>query len=133
LPGLATLIALAIPHAGTATAASLYILAVATGTALGDVLGGMVAGTVGFLGLNFFFTEPRHTLHVRSVDDVIALAMFLVVAAVVGALLARLAAERERAERREREARSLHRVTSALLSQAPLERAVADLAATLAA
>jgi two-component system sensor histidine kinase KdpD len=132
VPGLATLIALAIPHAGTATAASLYILAVATGSALGGVLGGVVAGTVGFLGLNFFFTEPRHTLDVRSVDDVVALAVFLVVAALVAALLTRLTAERERAERREREARSLHRVTSALLSQAPLERAVADLAGTLA-
>jgi two-component system sensor histidine kinase KdpD len=58
--------------------------------------------------------------------------VFLVVAAFVAALLARFAAERQRAERREREARSLHRVASAFLSRAPLERVVSDLAATLA-
>jgi two-component system sensor histidine kinase KdpD len=53
------------------------------------------------------------------------------VAVLVGALVARVTAERARAARREREARSMHRVASAFLSPGPLERIVGDLAATL--
>jgi two-component system, OmpR family, sensor histidine kinase KdpD len=132
LPGAATVIAVAIPHAGVATAASLYFLAVASAAAFGGLPGGLVASAAGFLGLNYFFTPPRHTFDIGSVDDTVALAVFLAVAAFVSALLARFVAERRLAERREREARSLHRVTSAFLLRAPLERVVSDLAGTLA-
>ncbi len=132
LPGMATILGLAIPHAGGASAAAIYILAVAGGAALGRLAGGIIAAGGGFLGLNYFFTPPTHTFKVRSVDDGVALAVFLVVALVVTALLERAARERLRAERREREARSLHRVASVFLSPMPLERVVADLAATLA-
>jgi two-component system sensor histidine kinase KdpD len=131
-PVLATLIALALPHAGIASAACLYLLATAAAAALGRSVAGMVAAACGFLGLNYFFTAPTYTFKVASVDDGIALVVFLVVAALVGALVARTAAERARAERREREARSLYLVASAFLSAAPLERVVADLTATLA-
>ncbi len=132
LPGAATAVAVALPHAGVATAASLYFLAVATAAAVGGLPGGLVASAAGFLGLNYFFTPPRHTFDIGGVDDAVALAVFLVVAAFVSALLARFATERQLAERREREARSLHRVASAFLLRAPLERVVADLASTLA-
>ena len=132
LPALATLLALALPHAGIASAACLYLLATAAAAALGRSTAGLIAAACGFLGLNYFFTAPTYTFKVASVDDAIALVVFLVVAALVGALVARSAAERARAERREREARSLHLVASAFLSAAPLERVVADLTATLA-
>src|SRR6478672_9098750 len=60
-PGLATLIALALPHAGIASAACLYLLATAAAAALGRSAAGMVAAACGFLGLNYFFTAPTYT------------------------------------------------------------------------
>jgi two-component system sensor histidine kinase KdpD len=131
-PAAATLIALALPHAGIASAACLYLLATAGAAVASGPVAGTIAAAGGFLGLNYFFTPPEHTFKVRSADDAIALVVYLVVAALVGALVARVTAERERAARREREARSMHRVASAFLSPGPLERIVGDLAATLA-
>ncbi len=131
-PGAATLIALVLPHAGIASAACLYLLAIAGAAVAAGPVAGMIAAIGGFLGLNYFFTPPEHTLKVRSADDAIALGVYLVVAALVGALVTRVTAERARAARREQEARSMHRVASAFLSPGPLERIVGDLAATLA-
>ncbi|HEX6208068.1 MAG TPA: ATP-binding protein, partial [Actinomycetota bacterium] len=53
---------------------------------------------------------------VGRVEDVVALAVFLIVSGIVGTLLSRAVSQRARAERREREARLLHRVGTRLLS-----------------
>lgn len=44
-----------------------------------------------FLGYNFFFTRPRHTLAIASADDVLAVVLFLVVALISGRMATRLA------------------------------------------
>ncbi|MGH8126005.1 MAG: sensor histidine kinase [Rhodanobacteraceae bacterium] len=44
-----------------------------------------------FLGYNFFFTEPRHTLAISNAGDVLAVALFLVVALISGHLATQLA------------------------------------------
>ena len=44
-----------------------------------------------FLGYNFFFAPPRYTLAIASVDDVLAVTLFLVVALVCSRLATRLA------------------------------------------
>lgn len=48
-----------------------------------------------FLGYNFFFTSPRHTLRIADADDVLAVSLFLVVALVCSRLATRLASQVE--------------------------------------
>ncbi|MGE0420438.1 MAG: DUF4118 domain-containing protein, partial [Acetobacteraceae bacterium] len=62
---------------------------------------GLIAAGLAFLGYNFFFVEPIHTLSVARPDDAIALAVFVLVAGLTGSLAGRLrdmsAAARHRA------------------------------------
>jgi two-component system sensor histidine kinase KdpD len=46
-----------------------------------------------FLGDNFFFTRPRHTLAVASADDVLAIGLFLIVALVCSRMATRLSSQ----------------------------------------
>jgi two-component system sensor histidine kinase KdpD len=97
-------------------AASVYMVTVVAASAAGGLWSGLAASLLSFLGLNFFFTPPRHTLSVGKVEDLVALFFFLAVAVIVGGLFARIVAERARAERREQESVLLNRFTGALLS-----------------
>ncbi|GBC87299.1 Sensor protein KdpD [bacterium HR12] len=134
--------ALALPVAATVAgrafqpsgeiAASLYILAVVAAAAVGGLWSGLVASVASFLGLNYFFTPPRGTFRVDKEEDLVALVVFLIVAGVVAALLARAIEERSRAARREREARLLQYSATKLLAAEPLERRLEDLTAALA-
>lgn len=105
------------PHT---TAALVYVLAVVVASALGGLVAGMAAAIVSFFALNYFFTRPLHTLAVEGGQDVVALAVFLIVSVIVGSLLSRALSQRSRAERREREARLLQQVSTRLLSGEPL-------------
>jgi two-component system sensor histidine kinase KdpD len=111
---------------------SLYLLAVVVAAAIGGARSGIAAAALSFVGLNYFFTEPRHTLRVDKVADVIALLIFLVVAVVVGALLARAVADRERAERQEEELRLVNRVATRLLSTELSRATIGEFAAAVA-
>jgi two-component system, OmpR family, sensor histidine kinase KdpD len=130
-PVLTTLLALALPHHGAASAASLYLVGVVAAAVFGGMWSGVAAAILSFVGLNYFFTEPFHTLKVRHAEDLVALAVFLVVASVVAALVARVLQERDRAERSTSEARSLASFTGRLLSNEPIERSLEAAARTL--
>ncbi|HEV3473956.1 MAG TPA: DUF4118 domain-containing protein [Actinomycetota bacterium] len=97
-------------------AALLYVLAVVGASALGGRWAGVAASLISFLALNIFFTPPLHTFSVAKTEDLVALGVFLLVSVVVGALLSTAVSQRARAERREREARLLHHVSTRLLS-----------------
>jgi two-component system sensor histidine kinase KdpD len=131
-PVAATLLALPFTGLGAdVIAASLYMLAVVVSAAVGGVWSGLATSVLSFLGLNFFFTEPKHTFRVGKTEDLIALLVFLIVAAVVGTLLARALEERARAARRERETALVNYFTTKLLAAEPLERRLQDLAGAL--
>lgn len=142
-PTRSVVVAVAAPVAATAlglllerqdasvTAVSMYLLGVVAAAAIGGLWSGLGASILSFLGLNFFFTPPRHTFRVGRMEDLVALVVFLLVAAVVGTLLARAIEERGRATRRERESRLLGYFATKLLSGEPLERVVRDLATAL--
>ncbi len=132
IPLAATGVALAIPHVAAASAASLYLLGVVAVSVLGGLWSGVVASVVSFLALNFFFTEPRHTFVVSRPQDVVALAVFLAVATVVGALVARAFEALDRAERRASETARLQGFTSLLLSDLPLPTVLQQAAGSLA-
>jgi len=110
------------------SAGSLYLLAVVVAAALGGLWSGLGAATLSFLGLNFFFTPPFHTLRVDKVDDVVALLVFLAVAVIVGSLLARALDERARAARSAQETRLLGYLATRLQSGEPFDRVVRDFA-----
>lgn len=111
---------------------SLYLLAVVGAAAVGGARSGIVASALSFLGLNYYFTAPHHTLRVDKETDVVALLVFLATAVVVGTLLARAVAERQRAERQEEELRLVNRVATGLLSTDLSARTVSGLTASLA-
>jgi two-component system, OmpR family, sensor histidine kinase KdpD len=130
-PALALGLALIVQPERELGAVSLFLLAVVAASVAGGILAGIGSSLIGFLALNYFFTEPLHTFRVHNRDDVVALVVFLVVALLVGWVVARAVAERDRATRREREARLLNLFTTKALSGEPLDRVLNDLAAAL--
>ena len=112
-------------------AVSLFLLAVVAAAVVGGIWAGVGSSVVGFLALNYFFTEPLHTFRVNDRDDVVAIVTFLIVALVVGSVVARAVDERLRATRREREARLLNLFATKALSGEPLEHVLNDLATAL--
>ena len=122
----------ALPGIVSTTVAALgYVLAVVAASATGGTSGGLAASVLSFLALNFFFTPPLHTLSVGKTEDLVALVVFLVVAVVVGALLARAVEQRGRAERREREALLLQHLNTRLLSGEPVHDVLESFASSM--
>lgn len=130
-PFVATVGALVLHPERELGAISIHLLAVVIAAALGGIWGGFTSSVVGLLLLNYFFTTPRHTFRVANADDVIGLVTFLVVALIVGSLLARAVAERARAVRSERDAQLLSYFATKVLSGEQLERVLEDFAETL--
>src|SRR5205823_5470365 len=116
---------------GTAVPALLYLLAVVAAAALGRLWPGLVASGLSFVGLDYYFTTPVHTFVVGKTEDLIALAVFLVVAAAVSTALSAALEQRARAELREHQVRALYNVTAKLLSGAGLVAVLEDLAGSL--
>ncbi|MET1011898.1 MAG: ATP-binding protein, partial [Actinomycetota bacterium] len=124
-------IALAFGSRNLAAATALCLLAVVAAGAIAGRGSGIVASILSFLGLNFFFTEPHHTLAVRHASDVVALIAFLLSGLIVGALVSRVREERSRAERRATEALFLNRTTERFISSGAIDRSLGELAESL--
>jgi two-component system, OmpR family, sensor histidine kinase KdpD len=129
-PTAVTLAAL-LPTPSTTVVALAYVLAVMGSSVIGGLRAGVAAALLSSLGLNFFFTEPLHTLRVERLEDIVALGVFLVAGTVVATLLGTATEERARAERRERETRLLYDVGRQLLLGRPVEDALRYLANAL--
>jgi two-component system, OmpR family, sensor histidine kinase KdpD len=116
---------------GPTVPALLYLLTVIAATATGSVWSGLVAAGLSFAGLDYFFTPPIHKFVVGKPEDLIALAVFLLVAAVVSAVLSISLQNRSMAEFREHQVRALYHLTARLLSGAGLDSVLHDLATAL--
>ena len=91
-----------------------YLVAVLAVSVIAGRAAGIAASIGSFLAFDYFFVEPRFTLHVTNPNEWLALGAFLIVAAVTSQLAA---GQRDRvleAEAREREARLLHDLTDLL-------------------
>lgn len=128
---LATLLALPFANTGVEAAIPFYLLAVVVAATSGGLRAGLICALVSSIGITFIFAPPRFKLHVDRVEDVLATVVFIVVAMVVGLLVARSADTRERAVHRERDARLLGYLATKLLSGEPLERVLDDVAGAL--
>lgn len=115
--GVATL-AMNVAHASHTVAALLYVVVVVAASFLGP-LPATVAVLAAFAAQNYFFTAPRGSLRIDSADDVVALFVFGITAAVVSAAVTRVNELRRRALVREIEARARLALMEQLLSGAP--------------
>lgn len=84
----------------------------------------VAAALLGSVLLNYFFTPPLHTMNVEDVDNLVALALFLVVAVAVAAVVDLAARRSVQADLARREADALSRLNRALLRT---EHGVGDL------
>jgi two-component system, OmpR family, sensor histidine kinase KdpD len=130
-PVLVTGFAALIPHRSAAVPALLYLLTVVAAGAVGHLWPALLAAGLSFVGLDYFFTPPVHTFAVDKAEDLLVLAIFLLVAAAVSAALSAALEQRARAEAREHQVRALYNVTSRLLSGAGLDAVLVDLAGSL--
>src|SRR5881296_2526935 len=115
-PVLATAIASIPSPRGTAIPALLYLLVVVAAAVVGHLWPSLVAAAMSFVLLDFFFTLPLHTFRVSKGEDLLALSVFLVVAATVSAAISAALEQRARAESREHQVRALYNLTTRLLS-----------------
>ena len=112
------------------TAAALVLLLAVVISSLRSVRCGALAAALGYLSCNFFFTPPTGTLEVDRASDLVAGAVFLVTAVIIGAVVARLDTLREQAVRREREAQTRVELTTRLIrGESPNEVASSSAAA----
>ena len=86
-PALVTAVASVPSPRGTAIPALLYLLVVVAAAVLGHLWPALLAAGLSFVGLDYFFTEPVHTFVVSKAEDLLALGVFLVVAATVSAAI----------------------------------------------
>jgi two-component system, OmpR family, sensor histidine kinase KdpD len=107
-------------NAGTTTASMLYVMGVLLVSLRGRVAG-VIAAVASFVALNYVFTPPVGSFQVAKRQDLDALFAFLVVALVVGNVVARTNELRHKAEQREREARIRLDLTQRLLAGEPAE------------
>lgn len=114
----------------TVAALLLLVTVLALGT-LG-LPAGLSAALVGFLTLNYLFTEPTGSFKIQRTDDVVALAVFAASAALVGFIVQRLSSLSATALQREAEAKVRLDLTNRLLEGADVDDALHSAAAALA-
>ena len=122
---LVTLLDIVTPVTGLAV---VYLLAVLFLAIHRGEIAALATALISVLTLNLFFIEPRYTLTISDLENIVALAVFLIVAIVVGRLATgarEQAAEAERranlAAAREREARMLAAAASSLVDGGGLD------------
>jgi two-component system sensor histidine kinase KdpD len=104
----------------------LYLAAVVGVAVIGGIVAAIPAAIVAALLIDFFFVEPPHTLDVARGDQAVSLALFVIVAAVVSALV-ELAARRARAaERAAAQAETLSALAGADLDEADTLHGILD-------
>lgn len=94
--------------------ALLYLLPVLVCTLFWGLTSGILAGLLSFLAFNFYFIPPYLTLAVHQSQDVITLAVFLIVAVVVSQLIGQARQAERLAKKREWEATRMYELISAL-------------------
>jgi K+-sensing histidine kinase KdpD len=98
----------------------LYLLLVVAVALIGGIPPAVVAAVGSFLLANWFLTPPYHTFVVEQRDQLIALAVFIVVATTVSVTVELAARQRVTAERSRIEAEVLARFTGAPISDTSL-------------
>ncbi len=94
--------------------ALLYLLPVGLCAAIWGLGAGVLSAALAFLGLNYFFIEPRFTLFVHQSQDLIVLLVFLGVAIFISQMVGRTRNSLAAARAREQEAVRLYQLSAEL-------------------
>jgi K+-sensing histidine kinase KdpD len=92
----------------------LYLLAVSLAAYLGGFAAGLVATVLATLGLDYFYTPPRHEFVPASTDQAAGVALFFVVAILISQLFGRRRQVQRQAEAASARANRLQAVTARL-------------------
>jgi two-component system sensor histidine kinase KdpD len=95
-----------------------YLTIVVASTAVGGTGPGVTVALGAFFAENYFFVEPHHTLLVDNAEDLVSLFGFLAFAALVSALVNRLARRSREVDRVRAEAEALARTAGTLVIDA---------------
>ena len=99
----------------------LFLLLVVGVSAVGGLWPALAAAVSGFLLVNWYFTPPLHTFTIREGENILALAVFLTVAAVVSGFVALASRRAAEAARTRAEAEALARLAGSAPLSAVLE------------
>lgn len=125
LLGLITLLGfVAEPLLGYRSVAMLYLVAVPLAGLFLSRVGVLSLAVVGAVAWNFFFTEPRLTLHMAEHSDLMLLAAMMIVAIVIGQLTHRLRLRDQVSRASEERARALYQLTRVTAASSTLEQGV---------
>lgn len=131
---LATLLALSLAllteDLGPSSGVAIFMLAVTIAAVTGGLWGGVIAAVLASVILPMI-EQPDFALRFDEQRDIVAAVVFLAIAVVVGLVVGSAADERDRAARREREARLLALLSSKLLSGDLPDRVLDDFAQAL--
>ena len=115
LAALTPLLAALRSHLSLGSDLLLYLVAIVIVALIGGFYPALAAAVAGSLLLNWYFTPPIHSLTVNNADDVIALAVFLVVTALVSTVVDQSARRSRDAARASAEAETLSTLAGSLL------------------
>ena len=132
LAGLTAMLAPARLSVSLASVALLYLVPVVGAAVIGGLRPALAAAVAADLLVNFFFIPPYHTLVVDRRDNVLALVVYVLVAAVVSVAVEVAARQRERAARRDVEAALLARAAAEPVSDQSLIRLLDHVRTTFA-
>jgi two-component system sensor histidine kinase KdpD len=104
-------------HASRATPALALVLPVLIAAIVGGRPAALTTAVAAAIALNLAFIPPHWTPKINSVDDGVALAVFVLVALVVGTLVAREVDRRRAAEQRRAEIEDLYRQYALVVSE----------------
>jgi two-component system, OmpR family, sensor histidine kinase KdpD len=121
------------PWLSIADIAMTYLLAVLlTAIRLGRAAA-IIAALIGFLALNFFFTEPRYTFAIADMQNVLTVFYFLAAAVIASDLAARLKAQAEATRRHAARTENLYNFNRRLAAAGGLQAALQAVADHVAA
>ncbi len=113
---------------GATDVALIFLVVVVAAAASGGLGPGVVASLLGFVASDLLFVTPYYTLLVTKEQELLSLAVYLLVALVVSALVGTSEQRRVQAEQRERETYTLYELSASLVAHGSLE-ATLDVAA----
>ncbi len=117
LPLLTTVLAASRDHVGLPSALLFFLVMTIVVAALGGLVVGVVTAIAAAVLVNWFFVPPLHELRISDAENIVALVVFVAVAAVVSILVDRAATRSREALRARAEAEVLARATATLVGE----------------
>jgi two-component system sensor histidine kinase KdpD len=114
-------------HVGLPGVLLIYMLVVVVVAVIGGTLPAIGSAVVAFLLANWYFTPPIHTWTIDEGENILALVVFVVVAAIVSTMVATAARRSVEAARARAEAEVLVRLGATVTADDPLRSLVAHL------